>query len=80
MNFAQSITEKIASLPENMQQEVSDFVDFMIFRKQVNLKKNNLHSEWTNNDFVQFSMQQAFKDIEDDPIIYTVENLKERWL
>jgi hypothetical protein len=36
-------------------------------------------TEWTNQDFSEFSMQQAQRGMEDDPVIYTDADLRERW-
>lgn len=36
-------------------------------------------TEWTNQDVSAFSMQQAQRGMEDDPVIYTDADLQKRW-
>ena len=36
--------------------------------------------EWTEAEFAELSMQSALRGLEDEPDIYTLEDLKERWL
>jgi len=79
MNVAEVIYEKINSLPDEKQQEVFDFIDFIASRYN---KKQIIPSneELTDDIFVNFSMHHALRGIEDDPVTYTSEDLKERWL
>ena len=79
MNVAEVIYEKINSLPDDKQQEVFDFIDFIASRYN---KKQIIpaNAELTDDIFVNFSMRHALRGIEDDPVTYTSEDLKERWL
>ena len=79
MNVAEVIYEKINSLPDDKQQEVFDFIEFISSR----YKKKQIiptNEELTDDVFVNFSMHHALKGIEDAPLNYTSEDLKERWL
>ena len=79
MNVAEVIYEKINSLPDDKQQGVFDFIEFISSR----YKKKQIiptNEELTDDVFVNFSMHHALRSIEDDPVNYTSEDLKERWL
>ena len=79
MNVAEVIYEKINSLPDDKQQEVFDFIEFISSRyKKKQIMPTN--EELTDDIFVNFSMHHALRGIEDDPVNYTNEDLKERWL
>ncbi len=39
-----------------------------------------MRAEWTSAEFAQFSMAQAMRGMEDDPVSYIASDLKERWL
>jgi hypothetical protein len=79
MNVAETIYEKINLLPDDKQQEVFDFIDFISSRYN---KKQAIttNEELTDDIFVNFSMHHALRGIEDDPVNYSTEDLKERWL
>ena len=79
MNVAEVIYEKINSLPDDKQQEVFDFIEFISSRyKKKQIMPTN--EELTDDIFVNFSMHHDLRGIEDDPVNYTSEDLKERWL
>ncbi len=40
---------------------------------------NNEHDEWTNAEFSTMAMSQAMRGMEDEPPLYTVDDLKENW-
>ncbi len=79
MTVAETIYEKINLLPDDKQQEVFDFIDFISSRYN---KKQAIttNEELTDDIFVNFSMHHALRGIEDDPVNYSTEDLKERWL
>ncbi len=74
MNQAQ-LLEKIQALPPDKQAEVFDFVDFLASRSA----SNSQHDEWTNAEFSEMAMNQALRGMEDEPSLYTLDDLKERW-
>jgi hypothetical protein len=80
MSAAQSIIEKIASLPADKQQEIFDFIEFIAIRHQKTTAKTSFQQEWSESTFAQFSMQQAMRGLEDESVIYTDDDLKEHWL
>ncbi len=79
MTVAETIYEKINLLPDDKQQEVFDFIDFISSRYNKKQAKTT-NEELTDDIFVNFSMHHALRGIEDDPVNYTSEDLKERWL
>ncbi len=74
MNQAQ-LLEKIQALPPDKQTEVFDFVDFLASRSASNSQQN----EWTNAEFNEIAISQALRGMEDEPPLYTLDVLKERW-
>ena len=81
MGYAELI-EKLQGLPADKRAEVFDFVEFLAARcgksgtEQV---AGQDRGEWTDAAFSDFSMDQALRDMNDDPIIYTKDDLRERW-
>ncbi len=74
MSIQEKITEKIQNLPENKQQEVLVFIEFLL---QKNIMEN---TEAENQVWSHFSIDQAMKGLEDDGLPeYTEEDLKEKW-
>jgi len=79
MGYAELI-EKIKALPEDKQAEVFDFVEFPAARiaaSGVDDKRDN--EEWTEVDVASFSMGQALRGMEDDPVTYSRDDLRECW-
>lgn len=67
-------------LPLEKQMEVFDFVEFIAMRSGVNLPVNTPFTPWTEEEFSRFSMQQALRGLEDEPVSYTRDDLKVNWL
>ncbi len=81
MGYAELI-EKLQALPLEKQVEVCDFVEFLA----VQSRKSGIvpvgdqdRDNWTNAAFTGFSMAQALRGMEDDPVTYTTDDLRERW-
>lgn len=79
MSYAQNIAEKIAKLPPEKQVEIYDFVEFIAARCGELSNQHLVHGEWSDEAFAELSMQQAVRGMEDDPVSYTSNDLKERW-
>ncbi|QQE64616.1 hypothetical protein GFS31_12970 [Leptolyngbya sp. BL0902] len=71
MTIAEQIVEYLAVLPEQEQREVLDFVEFLENR----YRQQSQQSE--NESWSTFSLESAMQELEDDPIEYTVADLKE---
>jgi hypothetical protein len=69
---------KFQTLPPEKQAEVIDFIEYLASRCPV-APAHGL-DEWTEAEFAELSMQSALRGLEDEPDIYTLEDLKERWL
>lgn len=78
MGYAELI-ERLQSLPREKQAEVFDFVEFLVARSGLVAGKSIDHVDWTDAEFSAMSMQQAMRGIEDDPVVYTRDDLRERW-
>lgn len=78
MNLAKLI-EKIQALPIEKQAEVFDFVDFLASRSQGAAHQSRVYDEWTNAEFAEMAMTQAMRGMEDEPVLYSLDDLKERW-
>ena len=76
MNYAHLI-EKLQILPADKQAEVLDFVEYLAdhFSKPV----PPIFSEWSEHDFSKLSMTHAMRGLEDEPVLYTEADIKERW-
>lgn len=75
MGYAEVI-EKLRSLPEAKQAEVFDFIEFLSNREEGKALTNG---DWSNAAFASFSLGQALRGMEDDPVTYSLADLKERW-
>ncbi|MDP2170318.1 MAG: hypothetical protein Q8J96_07830 [Rhodocyclaceae bacterium] len=78
MGYAELI-ERLQALPQEKQVEVFDFVEFLSARSGGVGSKPLAHGEWTDAEFSVMALQQALRGIEDDPVAYTRDDLKEHW-
>lgn len=76
MGYAELI-EKLQALPEDKQAEVFDFVEFLTDRLAASGSGDK--GEWTETGFASFAMSQALRGMEDDPVTYSREDLRECW-
>ena len=71
MTTVERIHEQAQRLPELLQAEALDFIEFLMQRQSV--RKEDL-------DWAHFSLDAAMRDIEDEDVpIYDESDLKERW-
>lgn len=72
MTTAKRIHEQAQRLPEPLQVEALDFIEFLMQRQSV--RKEDL-------DWSHLSLAAAMRDIEDEDVpIYDESDLKERWV
>ena len=76
MGYAE-LLKTVQSLPKEKQSEVFDFVSFLAAR--CGMATDTGHDEWTEAEFAEFSIRQAVRGMETEPVHYTLEDLKERW-
>ena len=74
MGYAELIQQRLQTLPQDKQAEVYDFVEFIATRNQ-----KTTPADWTNEEFSRLSMAQALRGLENDPVDYTLTDVKERW-
>ncbi len=88
MGLAEEVYHAVKPLPEAMVQEVLDFALFLRQRRKslmfteaesVTDCDNAENNEWSTAEFTEMSMRQAMRDIEDEPSLYHLKDLKERW-
>ncbi len=78
MNPAQFL-EKVQALPPDKQSEVFDFIEFLTSRSTPLSDHKSVEEDWTNAEFSKMSMIQAMRGMEEEPVLYTLDDLKEHW-
>lgn len=71
------LVSKVSRLPPSRQQEVLDFVAFLEQRYGHSAREEQTY--WSETHFNDMSVQQAMRDIEDEPDLYSDDDLKEKW-
>jgi hypothetical protein len=71
--LAKEIVERVQRLPEPLQAEVPDFVEFLLAKTSGKSRKEE------NRRWMGFSLQSAFRGMEDEPELYADKDLKERF-
>lgn len=74
MGYAELIQQRLQTLPPDKQAEVFEFVEFIATRIQ-----KAAPIDWTNEEFSRLSMVQALRGLENDPVVYALTDVKERW-
>lgn len=67
MTVAENIIERVRLLPEPLQAEVLDFVEFL-----ANKADTEEREAWS-----RFSLAQAFRDMESEDCLYSEQDIKE---
>lgn len=73
-----ALVERLQTLPEDKQIEVMDFVDYLVERFA--RPPSCQISEWSDQDFERLSLAQAMRGLENEEDLYSVADIKERWL
>lgn len=74
MNAEEQITNRLQKLPQPLQREVLDFIDFLV-QRMAQREAIDEDSKWE-----KFSLAQAMNGLEDeDSPQYTEADLKEKW-
>ena len=71
MILAEEIVERVQRLPEPLQAEVLDFVEFLLAKTSAETGKEE------NRRWMGFSLKSAFRGMEDEPELYADKDLKE---
>ena len=73
MTTLESIHQYAQMLPDSLQQEVLDFIRFLLFKREQEIIPEQDDIEWSN-----FSLASAMRGMEDeDTPVYTTDDLKE---
>lgn len=73
MSITESIQKHVQLLPDTLQQEVLDFVKFLLFKREQEATPEQDEIEW-----LDFSLASAMRGMEDeDTPVYTTDDLKE---
>jgi len=73
MTLAENIQHYVQMLPDSLQQEVLDFVRFLLFKREQETVPEGNGVEWSN-----LSLELAMRGMEDeDTPFYTLEDLRE---
>ncbi len=75
MTTLESIHQYVQMLPDPLQQEVLDFVKFLLFKREQEVTPEQDDIEWSN-----FSLASAMRGMEnEDTPLYTTDDLKEHF-
>lgn len=69
----------LQSLPQDRQEEVFDFVEFIAAKSGVTIEKPLAPQAWTDAEFSELAMRQALRGMEDEAVSYTRADLKASW-
>lgn len=72
MTTAQAIIQHLKALPDSMQREVLDFVEFLESRHKEGSAARETDDAWSG-----FSLESALRGMEDEESLYTVDDIKE---
>ncbi|SFU43479.1 DUF2281 domain-containing protein [Halomonas korlensis] len=73
----EELVAKISRLPAFRQQEVMDFVAFLEQRHSDSAQGEQ--ADWSEQQFRAMSAEQAMRGLDDEPEIYSEDDLMERW-
>ena len=80
MGYAELIQLRLQTLPPDKQAEIYDFVEFIAQRSATAVAVvAAAPSDWTEAEFAHLSLSQAMRGLEDDPVTYSLSDIKERW-
>lgn len=72
----EELIAKVRRLPAHRQQEVFNFVTFLEQRYGAAKEEQ---ADWPEKSFQAMSIEQAMRELEDEPDLYSEEDLKEHW-
>jgi hypothetical protein len=73
----EKLVNMVSRLPPAKQQEVMDFAVFL--EQRYGEKDQAAVADWTEQEFRTLSTEQAMRGIEDEPELYSEEDVKEHW-
>lgn len=73
----EELIAKVSRLPAFRQQEIMDFVTFL--EQRHNDSAHTEQADWSEQQFRAMSVEQAMRGLEDEPELYSENDLEERW-
>ena len=73
----EELIAKVSRLSAARQQEVLDFVVFL--EQRYGDEQDAEQADWSDQQFRTLSVEQAMRGLEDEPDLYSEDDLKERW-
>lgn len=73
----EELIAKVSRLSAARQQEVLDFVAFL--EQRYGDEQDAEQADWSDQLFHTLSVEQAMRGLEDEPDLYSEDDLKERW-
>ncbi|MBK1672610.1 DUF2281 domain-containing protein [Ectothiorhodospira shaposhnikovii] len=73
----EELIAKVSRLSAARQQEVFDFVAFL--EQRYSDEKDAEQTDWSDQQFHALSVEQATRGLEEEPDLYSEDDLKERW-
>lgn len=73
----EELIAKVSRLSAARQQEVLDFVAFL--EQRYGDEQDAEQADWSDQQFRTLSVEQAIRGLEDEPDLYSEDDLKERW-
>ncbi len=77
MGYAELI-EKLRTLPADKQHQVFDLVEALAAKGGARTGAPE-QADWPEDGFAEFSVGQALRDLGDDLVVYTKDDLREHW-
>lgn len=71
------LVNMVSRLPPDRQQEVIDFAAFLEQRYGAGQKA--AQNTWSEHDFKAMSIQQAMRDLDHEPELYSEDDIREGW-
>jgi hypothetical protein len=73
----EELIARFKRLPASRRQEVMDFVTFLEQRHGVSPPSEQV--DWSEQEFQAMSIEQSMRGLEDEPDLYSDDDLTERW-
>lgn len=63
----------------DLKQLAKEFADFLLSKNIKRVSVPEPFTDWDNAEFTEMAMNQAMRGMENEPELYTLDDLKERW-
>ena len=76
MTVIEQIQERIQTMPEPLQAQVLDFVEFLLLKNESTIQASDVE-EFSNLEWANLSLAMAMRGMEDEEEAYNLTDLKE---